>query len=70
MTTRLTIKSVRAALPSGITLTVKDGEYLVRIKGSPRGHGYYTNDLQDALFTAKFIAQKLTTQEYAYTQLA
>lgn len=46
----LTIQNVRAQLtPLGITLTKRDGEYCVRIKGSPAGHGYFTTDLSDAL---------------------
>lgn len=46
----LTLAAVSAALsPYCITIAKRDGEYLLRVKGSPAGHGYFTNDLCDAL---------------------
>jgi len=46
---KLTIAQVSATLkPYGMTVTKKDGEYLVRIKGTPSGAGYFTTDLKDA----------------------
>lgn len=54
----LTIATVRAELaPLGVTLAHRDGEYTVRIKGSPAGHGYSTPDLSDALATGREMAK-------------
>lgn len=54
----LTIANVRTALaPYCITLAKRDGEYLVRVKGSPAGHGYFTTDLRDALDTGLDMAK-------------
>ena len=43
-------KGARVILAAfGCTLSNKDGEYKVRIKGSKRGMGYYTDDIDDAV---------------------
>lgn len=57
----LTLKAVRASLaPLFITIRKQAcGDYVVRHKGSPVGHGYYTPDLQDALATGKRMAREL-----------
>jgi hypothetical protein len=59
MKNKLTLSSVRATLaPLGLTIRkTPHAEFLVRIKGSPAGHGYFTNDLQDALDTGKHMAK-------------
>lgn len=51
---KLTIKQAKLQMPSGFVLS-KDqaGEYVVRQRGSPAGEGYFTNDLRDAVDTAK-----------------
>lgn len=48
--------------PLGITIrkTVY-GEYLVRIKGSPNGEGYFTDDLADAVGTGQLMAERKTS---------
>ncbi len=54
MKNKLTLKQVRATLaPLGVTIrkTGYGDEILVRIKGSPAGHGYFTTELDDALDT-------------------
>ena len=58
MQTKLTFKSVRAALALDFVTIRKDngGEYLIRIKGSPKGEGYFTSSLQDALDTGHMIS--------------
>jgi hypothetical protein len=55
---KLTVAAVRAELaPLGITITKRDGEYVVRVKGSAQGEGYFTSDLADALATGKAMAK-------------
>ena len=58
MKTKLTLKSVRAELtPLGVTISKGYGhEFVVRIKGSPRGDGFFTPYLDDALATGKLMA--------------
>jgi hypothetical protein len=58
MKTKLTLKTVRAELAQiGVTISrTPHGEYKVRLKDSPKGHGYFTTDLQDAFETGKFMA--------------
>ena len=72
MNNKLTLKSVRTQLASyNVTITKRDSEYKVRIKGSPRDHGYYTNDLKDALDTGLLMAaqdRENKRQEYMSTQ--
>lgn len=53
MQTRLTLATVRASLKAvNVTIRKTDcGEYCVRVKGSPVGHGYFTAQLDDALAT-------------------
>lgn len=51
---KLTLKTVREELAKvGITIrkTGFGSEMVVRIKGSPSGHGYFTEWLDDALST-------------------
>jgi hypothetical protein len=49
-----TIKRAKQTLAAfGCTLSKKDGEYKVRIKGSRSGQGYYTDDIADAVITGK-----------------
>lgn len=56
---KLTIAKVRAALAlNGATIRKADGEYCVRVKGSPVGHGSFTNDLTDALHTGIDMARR------------
>jgi hypothetical protein len=55
-----TFASVRDELKQlGITIrkNVYD-EYIVRIKGSLKGEGYFTTDLDDALATGKHMASQ------------
>ncbi len=52
------VKSELASL--GMTITRKDGEFKVRIKGSPAGNGYFTTDLQDALDTGRAMFNSCT----------
>jgi hypothetical protein len=50
---RLTLKQVRQTL-SRVNVTIRKtahGEYVVRVKGSPVGFGYFTTQLDDALAT-------------------
>jgi len=60
---KLTLLQVQKQLPQGISVTRKDGEYIVRFKGvelikrfgigcNPESFTYYTDDLGDALGTA------------------
>ncbi len=62
METKLTLKSVRSELAK-VNVTVRKtipgcSEMVVRLKGSPAGHGYFTNDLSDALATGKEMAKQ------------
>lgn len=34
------------------------GDYVIRHKNSPKGHGYFTQDLRDALDTARAMAKE------------
>jgi hypothetical protein len=64
----LSMKQAKSMLPAGFILT-KDssGDYKVRRKGSPVGHGYFTNDLQDAIGTAKDMARRTRSYPSLYT---
>lgn len=62
-TSKLTLKTVRDELAK-LNVTIRKNEhaeYVVRIKGSPVGHGYFTNDLNDALATGKSMAKSGAT---------
>jgi len=49
-----TLKDSQAELREiGMVLTKKDGEYRVNFKGGREETSYYTNDLDDAVGTAK-----------------
>jgi hypothetical protein len=63
MKAKLTQKTVRATLaPLGVTLSKNcHAEYVVRLKNAPRGEGYFTNDLTDALETGKLMAEREKT---------
>lgn len=55
---RLTLRYVRDELRElGVTVK-KDqaGDFVVRIKGSPPDHGYFTRDIRDALDTGRAMA--------------
>lgn len=54
----LTLKSVNSVLSLDNITVRKDGsgDYVVRVKGSPAGEGYFTNDLQDAYDTGRAMA--------------
>jgi len=56
---KLTMRMVRASL-AAVGVTIKHdrewSEYVVRIKGSPAGHGYHTSDLADAYQTGHAMA--------------
>jgi hypothetical protein len=55
---KLTLRAAQAeARLFGCTLIHHDGEYKVRVKGSPVGEGYFTNDLDDALTTARIMSE-------------
>jgi hypothetical protein len=61
MKNKLALKSVRAKLAE-VDITIRKtvyGEYLVRIKGSPKGEGYYTTDLEDAYNTGELMALRI-----------
>jgi hypothetical protein len=60
MKTKLTLKTVRAELAQiGVTISrTPHDEYKVRVKESPKGHGYFATDLQDAFETGKLMAAK------------
>lgn len=47
-----------ATLGVSINRTGYDKEMIVRVKGSPADHGYFTDDPQDALDTAKAMVAK------------
>jgi hypothetical protein len=64
---KLTLLQVQKQLPQGVSVTRKDGEYIVRFKGmelikrfgigcNPESYTYYTDDLSDALGTAHAMA--------------
>lgn len=57
---KLTLKDVRARLNKlGVTIVKTPyGEYKVRLAGSPKGHGYFTTDLDDAENTGKLMAER------------
>jgi hypothetical protein len=53
-----TLKQARQQLAAfGCTLSKHDGEYKVRIKGSKRGMGYYTDDIDDAVKTGELMGK-------------
>jgi len=53
----LTIAEAKAILsPLGIALTKTDGEFKVRVVGSPAGHGYFTTEIDDAVATGRHMA--------------
>lgn len=60
---KLTLKRVRAELkPLNVTIRKNSyGEFVVRIKGSPPGHGYFGTELDDALATGKEMARRGAT---------
>lgn len=43
------------------------GDYVVNYKGAKPGEGHYTDDLDDALGTARIMAKKLKTNEAAFS---
>ena len=64
---KLTLLQVQKQLPQGLSVTRKEGEYIVRFKGvelirrfgigcNPEAYTYYTDDLGDALGTAHAMA--------------
>lgn len=57
---KLTMRTVRTSLRE-VGVTIKHdtawGEYVVRIKGSPKEEGYHTSDLADAYQTGHAMAQ-------------
>lgn len=54
-----TLKGARAILFSyGITISCADGEYKVRVKDSPKGYGYFTTDINDAVKTGILMADE------------
>jgi hypothetical protein len=67
---RLTIKSVKASLaPLGIVLRKTcEGEFCVRLKGSPPDHGYFTTQLDDALATGRWMASAFKLEGGAYVR--
>jgi hypothetical protein len=59
MKNSLTLKSVKTQLAVyGVTIrkTGFDSELIVKIGGSPKSEGYFTNDLNDALSTGLLMA--------------
>lgn len=55
----MTLKTAKAELAAvGCTISKTDGEYKVRLKGSPVGHGYFTTDLDDAVATGRHMANE------------
>ncbi len=58
MNNKLTFKKVKADLaPLNITIArTSYGEFKVRIKGAPKGEGYFTPDLDDALATGIYLS--------------
>lgn len=53
------IKQAKARLALyGCTLTARNGEYKVRLKGSPAGSGYFTTDLNDAVESGATMAKR------------
>lgn len=55
--TRASVVTLAAALIElrqlGVTIRRVDGEYRVRVIGTPAGEGYFTTDLTDALETGR-----------------
>jgi hypothetical protein len=62
MKNKLTFKQVQEILKEkGCTIrNTGYEEYCVRIKGSPKGHGYFATDLEDALATGLLMAETKT----------
>jgi hypothetical protein len=49
---RMTLAEAKNELRTiDVTLSKKDGEYRVNLRGAGEGPAYYTNDLQDAVAT-------------------
>jgi hypothetical protein len=60
---RLTIQQAKQQMPPGYALSKDEaGEYVVRLRGSPPGEGYFTDDLQDAVGTAQEMARRAESQ--------
>lgn len=60
-TPRLRFADVKADLEAvGVTIgrTQEPGEFKVRLRGSPRGEGYFTFDLEDARGTGLDMARR------------
>jgi len=62
---RLTLRYVRDQLRDlGVTIKKDEaGDFVVRIKGSPPDHGYFTRDLRDALDTGRAMAAEKQRNE-------
>jgi hypothetical protein len=60
MPTKLTLKHVRAELAKrGVTIRRNNyAEFVVRLKGSPLGQGYFADALDDALSTGLYMADR------------
>jgi len=54
LSTEAKIKTIREL---GFTVGVKDGEWRITPKGAPESAAYYTDDLDDALGTARLMAK-------------
>jgi len=59
----LTFAKARMLLPEGYTMTRKDGEYRVGRKGSSEAERYYTDNLQDAVETARAMFKSTKTKK-------
>lgn len=67
---KLTDKVAFATIRSlGLSVTKLDGEYRIRIPGSPPDEGYFTTDLQDAVDTAKAMAKPVGKMEQLNEQI-
>ncbi len=72
---KLTLASVRSLLAARDVTIFRNGagDYVVRIKGSKPGEGYFTTDLSDALATGRKMADELlwknATTPFSYKRL-
>lgn len=69
METKLTMKAVATELRGlGMTITKRDGEYRVTLRGLGESNAYYTDDLADARRTAIDMALRHTERMMAVTK--
>jgi hypothetical protein len=70
MTSMTTKEAKTAAAAVGAILTKTDGEYRVVLKGGTEASAYYTNDVDDAVATARAMAKRANGDEPIASLLA